>query len=985
MKFLMLVRDHLRVRAGTTTSTSSKQSRIQLRNRLRDAVEHAFDHPDYPPPDIDDEPVELDEPDVDTDVEQTSIDHKARRANSLASQGELSRAVDALTQASILPADARTIECLGKKMAVISNDKLAVLTPDKSKETKNPEPYDVVQAIMSLRPRSAGDLLGWTRELLMVLTRCPDVIDMLCWLLGDMNNGLISGVLHAYVNAFRALCTDKTSNGTFNIRPIGIPCIFSKLMEHVKGIDDEATKKLFPRIQLAIGRAGGSEVAAVLLRAQYQNSRTHNLNSITIQCDASNAFNSVTEQGVSETLLKHEELEPFRRHYWASRRDGGPLMMVYDQKGKLAASFRVPGVNQGSKRASIIYCAAQQSRLEQVQNDHPTTTLISIADDTTIHGPVDESISAYKQFSTEMSGHLNVKLDPKKAKVLWCGEGDPPADVISRCMAAGLPAPTTTITGLGTIISAIDAKYNEFAYDKLVPSITNVLELLKHKDITMQNRLTIIRHCVASRVNYLARTHSPDLIASTLEETDRLIRQSLHDLMDCTPDERNIDTVNKQIALPLHMGGLGVRQYKNSTARAAYVANVASAAHLIVEERRKRNITESDQDDELEIQLSHLVNELGVKIDDKLVPSPQNLASMKCTLIDFFAKAHAAGAGGGGVGKMQKSLQKQIDQANRARLMLQLDGSVDGEQHKARLKSLQRPECRMLYTVIPRSNKFRVPNEALQANIRVRVGLKAHPRLNVCSCGADHSGVANSHVYRCNSNAQSWCRMHDRVVYKFADIARQAGYLVDTRDFTEEKDEHHVVPDATITGGGERAVIDVSMVALSARDYVTAKINDTKPLARSAIRREQEKNKHYHTLVRDGSCVSFPLVFERESLAMGPDTLALIDKVESFSRGIASKGHIPRFTIMVQLLIAASIGSALLVDAALTKDGNRGNSQFRDLVVRDHPHHGFATTFRGEEQEGHRRPFRHDDRGRFIPDHRVVHRSVRRPVAAAGC
>ena len=118
---------------------------------------------------------------------------------------------------------------------------------------------------------------------------------------------------------------------------------------------------------------------------------------------------------------------------------------------------------------------------------------------------------------------------------------------------------------------------------------------------------------------------------------------------------------------------------------------------------------------------------------------------------------------------------------------------------------------------------------------------------------------------------------------------------------------------------------------------------------------------------------------------MGPDTLALIDKVESFSRRIASKGHIPRFTIMVQLLIAASIGSALLVDAALTKDGNRGNSQFRDLVVRDHPHHGFATTFRGEEQEGHRRPFRHDDRGRFIPDHRVVHRSVRRPVAAAGC
>lgn len=64
-------------------------------------------------------------------------------------------------------------------------------------------------------------------------------------------------------------------------------------------------------------------------------------------------------------------------------------------------------------------------------------------------------------------------------------------------------------------------------------------------------------------------------------------------------------------------------------------------------------------------------------------------------------------------------------------------------------------------------------------------------------------------------------------------------------------------------------------------------------------------------------CLFSPLLIERESLAVGPASLALIDKMESFCRGAVAADYQPRFTINVHHLIAAGVGNAELVDDAL--------------------------------------------------------------------
>jgi hypothetical protein len=85
--------------------------------------------------------------------------------------------------------------------------------------------------------------------------------------------------------------------------------------------------------------------------------------------------------------------------------------------------------------------------------------------------------------------------------------------------------------------------------------------------------------------------------------------------------------------------------------------------------------------------------------------------------------------------------------------------------------------------------------------------MKADPRLNVCTCGTAHTDTANSHVMRCSSNTSGWYHVHNKTVYALANIARAAGLSAYTRDFTKEKEEHHVVPDAVIMGGGQRRLM----------------------------------------------------------------------------------------------------------------------------------------------------------------------------------
>ena len=272
--------------------------------------------------------------------------------------------------------------------------------------------------------------------------------------------------------------------------------------------------------------------------------------------------------------------------------------------------------------------------------------------------------------------------------------------------------------------------------------------------------------------------------------------------------------------------------------------------------------------------------------------------------------------------------------ANAVTNLLQSFGgsTTDGEQHKARLKSLQNAVCRILYNIIPRQG-LRIKDDALTVQTRLRLGMKARPHMIKCRCGAaGHDESANTHALRCRSNTRGWYVVHEHAVRALANAAQDAGYSVETRDFNAVKEEHHVVPDITMTGDGPPIVVDVSFSAVSCAHYRAADITDKNPKACSANQREVQKEKHYQTLTHGGSCVFSPLVLERETLAMGSASLALVDKIVMKSGGFTAKRALTRFTLLAKILIASSNGNAVLAEQAEKQDAMSEGRQSRQVM-----------------------------------------------------
>ena len=94
-------------------------------------------------------------------------------------------------------------------------------------------------------------------------------------------------------------------------------------------------------------------------------------------------------------------------------------------------------------------------------------------------------------------------------------------------------------------------------------------------------------------------------------------------------------------------------------------------------------------------------------------------------------------------------------------------------------------------------------------------------------------------------------------------------------------------------------------------------------------------------MTSSGSCEFYPLVLERETLAFGPKTLELIDRIESFSKSLASSARMPRFTMKARLLVEVCKGNARLADLASRKDCSAESRRYRSTLI-DEDSAGFA-------------------------------------------
>ncbi|MDR3446587.1 reverse transcriptase domain-containing protein [Dyella sp.] len=434
-------------------------------------------------------------------------------------------------------------------------------------------------------------------------------------LIRDICNGVFDGELKERLLAAVLVPLSKP-NGS-GVRPIAIAetlvrCASFYMMSLIE--DDMAS--FFPRIQFGVKLAGGSEAAAHLTRAElaYAGSRRDDI--IALKVDFRNAFNAIHRHRVWQALCAHPKASPILKAFYWQYAESSPLL-VYE-RGQLFQELRSSsGVRQGCPFAAFAFALTVQPLYERSLEQSPNCNGFSIQDDFTLVGPCAEVMLAYDHLAQHAHAELGLELVAAKCQVYL-----PPTTtahlaatraIHDQCAVRGL-ACDTKMESLGVMFGGRDDIVAHC--DAAVDGSARFFECISHASMPVQTASLLLRYCAIPKLGYLARTTHPEPLTEPARRFDQMALRAQMAILHLQPESlsaltpRLADTdcrvhdptlgaaahasppsasqlhlstdrvsqvtdaqVLERIALPLSMGGLGLRRV-GTIRHAAYLASL---------------------------------------------------------------------------------------------------------------------------------------------------------------------------------------------------------------------------------------------------------------------------------------------------------------------------------------------------------------------------------------------------------------------------
>jgi hypothetical protein len=411
---------------------------------------------------------------------------------------------------------------------------------------------DIVEGLKELPLGSARGATGWTFRAMRMICLWQEKDE-------DPNQGrCIAAVRHffnkclrgefpqavvACLTVSRSVLIPKSDNGW---RPLGIGECWYRLLGRValKQLTPSLADTFLP-VQLAVGTPGGVEIAGRLCQVMYD----YDADYCTGSLDMKNAFNSLrrrfTYQGVCKYCPKLERL--FRSVY------GGPAVLR-DSNGTVVGQSAT-GVRQGDPLAFLFYCAGIQDFLLELRQAFGELCgnflflLWAYADDIHFAGPT----AACKEFLDKgLPQHMQdagLIFQLKKCKLL--GPNLPAGDEPCVCKSDGADF-------LGTPVG--QERYVKDRCTKLIEDQLATLESMKL--VSAQSAFLLVKHCINSRPQYLARVVEPNVSTRAMALIDNHVDACLAHIVKVQPDNdeemRNIRAIRQ---LPESKGGFGIPSF----------------------------------------------------------------------------------------------------------------------------------------------------------------------------------------------------------------------------------------------------------------------------------------------------------------------------------------------------------------------------------------------------------------------------------------
>ena len=628
---------------------------------------------------------------------------------------------------------------------------------------------DAIANAIKAMGKSGVGITGWHISHIKSIVSTQDGLESLALILNRIYSGRIPDAIRRGIKLSQLTPLSKENGG---IRPVLVGDVLIRIIgKAVVVLEQNRIARRFEPLQLAVCARAGSEVVIHGVRA-YLDAHPDD---IAIGVDIKNAFGSVERRAVAEGLESYE-YDDVMYTIWFYNEFGAPSSAALMSNGMIL-DYNV-GLPQGGSLSMLWYCLAAHPHLSKANQLIPANEgiIISFADDTFIVAKPDLAFRVFDAL-TESSREDGLLVQPWKCQVLCPAEANDEQVLESmraRNFQQGIRRGIMILgTPVGTPAEEFDMS-QELVFNDIFSRLRFIMDL--------QCRTILLRYCVVTKFQHLARTLPPSVSQHCLLHLDTETRAILCEMLDIAAisDEEFL-----RASLPLCYGGLGLKQlaphrkldyYASVSYALLHWRNVLGYDHPLIQSIVNGNSrTGHELDDALaackalknDFSNGHILPSAGdpAAPEEKLRPVVR--VALPADVLTLFS----------GTTKPQEKVQSSLTQMN-ARVQFRILWKSMDVNDNRRIQFLANTTGTpaIVFQIIPTENSLVLENEVMAIILRQYLGLDIRSALGLptdndmpCCCNSSITLVGPSvryfsgnHMYNCNSQ-RSYVERHTKI------------------------------------------------------------------------------------------------------------------------------------------------------------------------------------------------------------------------------